>query len=241
MEVHHIAPGITLYGKYGEIKTGMWLLRHGSECMILEMPEVTEEDAAEPWEQIGTLVEEEDLYLKFITATHAHEEHFNTFPDFYERFPYTPILVHKTFLSDFGDLEVEEIYSATDLEEGELPMKTPSVEIEGVPIFCFDEPVFETHLDGEPLYLIHAPKHSWSDVLVVFRGTIITPGWWIGAGDPNYHGIPAQTVHESITRLQRFVVEKNYTIHSLFSVHANEFLWDINFWDLMEKTRPSNS
>ena len=52
MEVHHIAPGITLYGKYGEIKTGMWLLRHGSECLILEMPEVTEDDAAEPWEQV---------------------------------------------------------------------------------------------------------------------------------------------------------------------------------------------
>ncbi len=114
-----------------------------------------------------------------------------------------------------------------------------SISKRGIPIYCFDTKIFETDLAGEPLYLIQAPKHSWSDTMIVFRGSMITGDWWLGKGDPNPNKIPLDVVKGSIDTLEAFCQEKKYYIHTLFSVHVNEIRRNIDFVKLMEETRPS--
>ncbi|MHA1733496.1 MAG: hypothetical protein ACTSU5_16225 [Promethearchaeota archaeon] len=239
VKFEEVSPGLKLVGRFGWSQTGTWLLEHGDECAVLEMPDVDEGDPLqEPWNAIGEYVEERDLYLKFVTATHDHEDHFNTFFEYHDRFPEAPVLVNASFFDSFADVEVGPVYGPRDLETGVLVTMEPSAEVEGVPVYCFEGPVFETHLDGEPLYLVSAPKHSLSDTLVVFRGCLVTASWWLGPGDPNYHNVPAQLVNESIDRLLAFCRDRNYEIHSVFSVHANEFRRGVDFAALMEQSRP---
>jgi len=234
-----VAPGIQLVGRFGRVKAGIWFLRHRAECAIIEMPDIADaDDIQTPWDTLHDYIFEQDLYLKFITATHEHADHFYSFSDFHGTFPEAPILVHRDFFLDPNDVEVQNTYDPADLEEGSLALEEPSVEVEDIPLFCFDGELFETNLGGEPLYLVHAPKHCLSDTLVVFRGCMITADWWLGAGDPNYNHVPVGQIHHSINTILRLCKEKNYIIHSVFSTHANEFRHNINIEELLEQTRP---
>jgi hypothetical protein len=234
-----IAPGIQLLGRFGKVKAGIWFLRNGSECVILEMPDIEEvDDNQTPWDSLHEYILDNDLYLKFMTATHEQADHFYSFTDFHGAFPEVPILVHRNFFLDPKDAEVECTYGPADLEEGTLALQSPSVELEDIPLFCFEGEVFETNLAGEPLFLVHAPKYSESDTLVVFRGCLITADWWLGPGDPNYNHLPIGQINNSINALLRLTQEKNYVIHSVFSAHANEFRRNIDFRALMEQSRP---
>ncbi|HMF32693.1 MAG TPA: hypothetical protein VKK79_14815 [Candidatus Lokiarchaeia archaeon] len=228
-----ISPGITLVGKFGKWQTGIWILSHNEECAIIEMPDVLDSDLiTNPWDQIRTHINDEKLRLKFITATHDSPDHFSTYRQFHKRFPYAPIVVTRHF-SQRGD--IKNFIIPQDLQDG-LP--EPSITSKDVPIYCFDGELFEAALGGEPVYLLHAPKYSKADTLVIFRGCLITADWWLGPGDPNPNNTPNSVVNESIDRLEDFCQEKNYKIHSIFSAHANEFRRDVNFNELMESTRP---
>ncbi|OLS15376.1 MAG: hypothetical protein RBG13Loki_1007 [Promethearchaeota archaeon CR_4] len=234
-----IAPGIQLVGRFGRVKAGIWFLRHGTECAIVEMPDIVDEDDIQtPWDTLHEYILRKNMYLKFITATHEHVDHFYSVSDFHGTFPEVPILVHRDFFLDPNDVEVQTTYKPADLEEGTLSLEDPSVEVEDIPLYCFDGEVFETHLSGEPLYLVHAPKHSLSDTLVVFRGCMITADWWLGSGDPNYNQVPVGQIHNSINTILRLCKGKNYVIHAIFSTHANEFRRNVNLEELMEQTRP---
>ncbi len=234
-----IAPGIQLLGRFGKVKAGIWFLRHEKECIIVEMPDITATDEIQtPWDTFHEYILENDLYLKFLTATHEQPDHFYSFSDFHGAFPDVPILVHRDFFLDPEDVEVQRTYNPADLEEGTLAIKPPSLELEGINVYCFDGETFETNLAGEPLYLVHAPKYSLSDTLVVFRGCLITADWWLGPGDPNYNHLPVGQVNNSINALLRLCQEKNYVIHSVFSAHANEFRRNVDFRALMEQSRP---
>ncbi len=234
MTFDFIAPGIQLVGRFGRLKTGIWLLKYKSECMLLEMPDQSDKDPfRNPWDRIAKYIEQENLHLKFMTATHSHTDHFDTYPNFHNRFPKVPIVVNRLFFHKYNLIS---FIKPEDLDI--IGNINASIEIEGVPIYCFNEKCFETNLEGEQLFLIRAPKHSWSDTMVIFRGCIISGDWWIGPGDPNRNMIPLKTINESIDFLEAFIHKKNYHIHSLFSVHANEFRYGIDFIELMEQTRP---
>ena len=102
MTFDFIAPGIQLIGRFGRLKTGIWLLRHKSECMLLEMPDLIKVDPfPNPWNRIADFMDQENLHLKFISATHSHYDHFNSYPYFHEKFPKVPIIVNKFFFSKF--------------------------------------------------------------------------------------------------------------------------------------------
>jgi len=201
--------------------------------MILEMPDSSDNDPFQSWEKIGEYIKSEKLRLKFMTATHNHSDHFSTHPQFHKRFPDIPIVVNPYF---FRKRSLIEFISAEDLESGYN--QEPSTIHKGVPICCFKGELFETHLGGEPLYLIQAPKHSWSDTLIVFRGTMITGDWWLGPGDPNPSQIPVEVINRSIDRVENFCRERRYQINTMMSVHANEFRSNFKFFKLMEETRP---
>lgn len=237
--LREIAPGIHLLGTFGLGQTGIWLLRHEDECAILEMPPTTDDDPdAAPWETLDDVMDEEGLYLKFITATHQHPDHFDAFAEFYYQFDESPVLVHASFFEDELDVSDSRMFAPADLDEGTLAMRPPTLEWADVPVYCYENDVFETHLAGEPLFLIHAPKHSLTDVLVVFRGCVITGDWWLGPGDPNWNAVPAGVVQASIDRVIQFTRDHEYVIHSAFSAHANEFRRGIDVVALFEASRP---
>ncbi|HMF30860.1 MAG TPA: hypothetical protein VKK79_05580 [Candidatus Lokiarchaeia archaeon] len=234
-----ISPGIQLLGRFGRYQTGIWFLRHQDECAIVEMPDITAADSIQtPWEELAEYILDHNLYLKFLTATQDLVDHFYSFSDFHGCFLDVPILVHRDFFLDPEDVEVQRTYMPGDLEEGMLALEDSSVELEGISIYCFEGDVFGTNLAGEPLYLVHAPKHSWSDTLVIFRGCVITADWWLGPGDPNYNQIPKDRVNQSIDNILRVCQERNYAVNSVFSAHANEFRRNVNFRELMDQTRP---
>lgn len=237
MVFDYIAPGIQLLGRFGRLETGIWLFRYNSECMILEMPDTSKNDPFKnPWERIANYIQSENLQLKFLTATHVHTDHFDTFPKFHEQFPNVPIIVNRFF---FINSPISDFITAKDLNNLKVLIDIkPSIIFKKTPIYCFKDKKFETHLDGELLYLIHAPKHSRSDTMIIFRGSMISGDWWLGPGDPNANQIPIRTINESISYLIDFTRKKEYRIHSIFSVHANEFRRNINFEALMEETRP---
>ncbi len=232
MPFNDIAPGIQLASMFGG--TGIWFLRFGVECAIVEMPGTAKrEHASRPWNLIGEYIEREHLQLKFSCATHDHWDHFSIYPQFHDRFPDAPIIVHQSF---FPGEALTQFFTPENIAKRSLGKA--SLMRGGTPIYCFQGKSFETNLFGEPLYLIHAPKHCPTDMMVIFRGSMITGDWWIGPGDPNPNNVPFQTIHTSIDFLENFCRQKNYLIHNLFSVHANEFRRDINFEELMESTRP---
>jgi len=235
MVFENVNPGIQLVEQFGQLNTGIWLLSHHNEGVILEMPDYSEEERFDPWQKLDEYIMEHNIYIKFSTATHNHTDHFSTFPQFHEEFSEIPIVVNSNFFRNFA---ISKFISAEDLES-DVEVE-PSIFVKNVPVYCFKEQVFQTHLSGEPLYLIKAPKHSWSDTIVIFRGTMITSDWWIGKGDPNKNNIPESVINDSISLLQEFTRQMNYKIHSLISVHANEFRRNIDFINLMEETRPGS-
>ena len=101
----------------------------------------------------------------------------------------------------------------------------------------FSDDVYETNIEGEPLYLIHAPKHSSSDVMIVFRGTMITGDWWLGWGDPNWNKVPPVTSIKSIDRILDFLKNHKYVVTRLFSAHANDFRYGVNAESVLLETR----
>lgn len=227
-----MAPGIFLVERFGYLKTGIWLFRNGYECMILEMPDLNKEDPFTSWDQIAHYIQEQGLILKFMTATHNHSDHFSTIPQFYTHFPKSPIVVNSYF---FKRANLQNFITPSQLESKNFPQA--SIINNGVIIFCFQEEIFCTNLDAEPLYLIRAPKHSWSDTLIVFRGTMISGDWWLGPGDPNNNKIPETVINESINRVIDFINNTGHIIKNVFSVHANEFRRNINIIELLEESK----
>ncbi|MFX0099700.1 MAG: hypothetical protein ACFFCS_08965 [Candidatus Hodarchaeota archaeon] len=235
-----IAPGLILVGQFGWLDTGVWLFHHESECFILEMPDYDAEDGKpRAWDLVRQYIEENNLHPKFISATHNHLDHFYCYPEFHDLFPSVPIIVHPSF---FPREHVGKCVQPCFLEGGgTLGNAKPSVIVKNVPFYCYDGNLFETHLASEPLFVLHVPKHSRSDQMFVFRGSIISGDWWIGERDPNPNRVPVSIIQDSISFLQDFCKERNYVINNLFSVHANEFRRSINFHELMEETRKLKS
>ncbi len=228
-----ISPGIELFGKFGALETGIWLLHHNSEAVLLEMPLIEKNEKQFPFQQFKDFLTRNNINLMFITATHNHQDHFGALDLFHSKFPDTPILVSQSF---FIKKNITQFASLEDLKK--IKNIEPSIIVDDVPIFCFKEHIFELKIGGgEPMYLVSTPKHSLSDVMIIFRGCMISGDWWLGKGDPNTNRVPRSTIQNSISRLEQLSRNKNYLIHSIFSVHANEFRRNVDFFKLLEETR----
>jgi glyoxylase-like metal-dependent hydrolase (beta-lactamase superfamily II) len=122
MMFQEIAPGIQLIGRFGIVETGIWILYHGKEAILLEMPGLLVRKGRIPFKEIRTFLTENGLRLKFLTATHNHVDHFASVRFFHDNLPESPILVHKSF---FHDKPVSVIYNEDQINQGRL--ETPSI------------------------------------------------------------------------------------------------------------------
>jgi glyoxylase-like metal-dependent hydrolase (beta-lactamase superfamily II) len=205
--------GVYLLGQFNRLRAGCWLLRHGDEAAILEMPPHDRNEPS-PEAKAAAAVIALKVSVKYLICTHAHMDHYcdATLAAFRRLWPGAAVHLQRGF--------------------------EPNVaEPEG--IHWFDR-LMKLNLGGEPLFLIHAPKHSTTDTMVIFRGAICTGDWelrTIQSVHDGRSGITTAEKLESIQRLIGFVSAHNYHIHQVFSVHANDRRTGVNFVDLMEDTR----
>ncbi|NMC06082.1 MAG: MBL fold metallo-hydrolase [Candidatus Lokiarchaeota archaeon] len=208
-----VAPGIIVAMAEDQL-CGTWILHNGKSCAIVETPPKEIDGETIPAELVARCIEERGLKPVLLTITHGHWDHCDGISTYWD------------VLTDFPDMKLVCHESTFDV----MPKLKNFFE-------SFSEEIYETSIDGEPLYLIHAPKHSISDVMVVFRGTMITGDWWLGWGDPNWNKVPPAVSITSIDRILEFMKSHKYVITRLFSSHANDFRYGVNAEATMLETR----
>ncbi|VTR97188.1 MBL fold metallo-hydrolase [Tuwongella immobilis] len=206
--------GVHLLGRYNPLRTGCWLLEHQGEAAILEMPPT-------PWWRPSpavaaqAAVERMGLRVKYLLCTHSHMDHYSrrTLSEMRRAFPAATVCLHESFQASQQTAPAD---SQWITDESEL------------------------NLSGEPLLLVHAPKHSTSDTMVIFRGAICTGDWelnTIRSVHDSWTPVPRSIKLKSIDRMIDFVQRRNYHIHRVYSVHANDRREQVDFVGLMHDTR----
>jgi hypothetical protein len=84
----------------------------------------------------------------------------------------------------------------------------------------------------EPLWLIKAPKHSWTDVVTVFRGVAMIGDIELGMLESVNPVVYCKTKMESMEWLRGFQDRAGYQVHSVVSAHLNDVRRSINWRDL---------
>ncbi len=207
--------GVYLLGQYDWFKTGCWLLVSGSEGAIVEMPPYSPEYQESPAKKAYHVCKKQKIRVKYILCTHNHLDHFNrsTALEMQQAFPEAEIHLQRGF----------EPYT------------------HGLNNLYFFDHESTLYVNGEPIHLIHAPKHSWTDSMIIFKGVAITGDWELNTlkschDDKPRYRVPTEAKIAAIKRMRRFQSEKNYHIHKVFSVHANDRRENVDFDWLMDDT-----
>jgi hydroxyacylglutathione hydrolase len=90
------------------------------------------------------------------------------------------------------------------------------------------------HVGGEPLWLIKAPKHSWTDVVTVFRGVAMIGEIELGTLASAHREVFCQTKMKSMEWLRGFQDRTGHHIHSVVNAHLNDVRLSVNWPDLFE-------
>jgi hydroxyacylglutathione hydrolase len=207
--------GVFLVGRFNPLKTGCWLLVHNDQAAVLEMPPSGWGEPTPADAVKAALAAWPGVRVTHLLCTHAHYDHFAapTFHALRAAFPDAEPCLHVGFRRHLGNGY-------------------------GVRYFTTD---LHLTIGGEPLFLVHAPKHSLTDTMVVFRGAACTGDWELGmlrsVHDWAGWGVPTEKKLASIDRMERWPIENNYHIHRVYSVHANDRREGVDFPALMASTR----
>ncbi|MBN2152234.1 MAG: MBL fold metallo-hydrolase [Candidatus Lokiarchaeota archaeon] len=212
--VRDVAPGIVVVNEEDQI-CATWILHQGRSCFVVEMPPKAVDGYTIPAELVLRCIEERGLTPVGLVFSHAHWDHIDGVATYWDA------------LTDFPEMKLICHESAIEI--------APKLKTFFDTVFSDD--AYETNIEGEPLYLIHAPKHSASDLMIVFRGTMLTGDWWLGWGDPNPGKVPPATSIKSVDRILGFLRNHRYVVTRLFSVHANDFRYDVNAEAILLETR----
>ena len=207
--------GVNLLGVYGESRTGCWILYNDGRAAILELPPYNPGQWS-PTIAAQIAAEQRNLTIEYLLCSHAHTDHIaeETLKEFNRAFPGAQVWLQNEF-------------------QEHMPAAKH--------VHYFDD-FLKLSLGGEPLYLVHAPKHSWTDTIVIFKGVAITGDWELNTIRSVHDGnhdmrVPLEVKLESIEKMKRFPVEQKYLVHKVFSVHANDRRDEVDFEELMEDTK----
>lgn len=224
-----VTPGITILKRYGKYGNACWILEAGGEAAIVEMPMVSP-DEHPPWLRAESYCRRRNLHVKHALLSHGHVDHCKTLPQFRRQFPDTNFVAHRSIVEDRHFLNIMARNPALPFEDW----------VSGrFRIFdtLFDGPLWSGTLGGEPLHIIHAPKHSYTDVLIVFRGAMITGDWFLGdLRDCNAIVRPNHKI-EAIQRATNVVAELGYHVHMMFSGHGDCLFYDVDFYAMMQRSQ----
>ena len=218
----HLAPGILKLGPYGRHNNCVWLFINGEEAAVIEMPNYRAKKEAKPWLDAQELLEKVGAEAKYLLMSHAHIDHCQRLVEFRKAFPEASCVGHIS--QAFAPLVGRLAWAAK---------KDPLDIFDEV----FEEEVRVLWLGSEPLILIYAPKHSQSDVLMLYRGSALTGDWFLGdLKDCNSLVYPADKI-VSIKRVQAWLRKNDYEVTRAFSAHGDCLMTDIDFQDLLEKSK----
>lgn len=207
--------GVYLLGRVAWVETGCWLLVNGGEAAVLELPPSVG-GGPDPVRLAVKGAADLGVEVRYLLCTHSHLDHFSrpTLRRMRAAFPAAEPVLQTGFAGVVGDAV-------------------------GVRFFNTDVTL---DLAGEPLHLIHAPKHSTTDTMVVFRGAACTGDWELGTvrtvhdWNPIWR-VPVETRVRSCERLMAFPAWANYDIHRVYSVHGTDRRENVDFPALMAATR----
>lgn len=206
--------GVHLLGQFNAPRTGCWLLTNGGEAAVLQLPPAAPNERA-PAEAAAEAAAALNVSVKYLLCTTAHLAHCNraTFAKLRAAFPEAVPCLHSSFRQALGDVPGGRTFD--DAEKLELA--------------------------GEALFLVHAPKFSQSDTVVVFRGSACVGGWELGslrsAHDGGIWGVPKETKLRSLARVERFCQEESYNVHRVFSADARERREGVDLLALLAEMR----
>ncbi|AWM39486.1 hypothetical protein GobsT_21830 [Gemmata obscuriglobus] len=206
--------GVYLVGRYTWLQTGVWLLAHNGEAAVLEQPPTNMTGTGfgpDPAADVERAAAQLGVRVRFLLCTHTHTDHFSTrtFDSLRQRFPTAEPVFQRGFHKLTGD--------------------SPGVRY-------FDHEC-ELSVGGEPLHLVHAPKHSWTDTVVLFRGAACTGDWELNTLRTVNESVPVPARLQSCERLIGFVRQTGYRVHRVYSVHANDRRECVDFPALIADTR----
>jgi glyoxylase-like metal-dependent hydrolase (beta-lactamase superfamily II) len=208
-----ICDGVRLVGRYGNAACGTWLLENNGEVAIVETPGKCLQGRS-PWDDSLSYVNHLGLNPKWIFITHPHTDHITGYHHYRQNFPTAKSLVHRTF-KQIRFISLQEYTWEQNNED------------------TFNSDYTIVDLGGEPLFLIHAPKHSEQDTLIIFRGVVITGDWVIGPYDEER--IDQAEVIYNLKRVRSILKNHNYKVHTLLSAHANEARGNIDFDEILDE------
>ena len=206
--------GICLLGRYRPEgypydADGCWLLHRADEAAVVDLPPYAV-GGETPQDRALEVCRDKGLSLRYLLCTHAKDDHFSreTFRGFRSTFPDAETRLHRSFARLVRDDRA---------------------------VYFGDEEHLTLHLAGEPLHLLHAPKHSPSDTFVIFRGVAITGDWELetlrSMNDFSGDRVPLSLRRKSIDRLLRFGQE--YSVHTVLSSRGNDIRRNADFGRLM--------
>ncbi len=194
-------------GIYGPFECACWLLEHDGEALVLEMPLPWEDEEA-PWETVARFAAERGLNITAATVTHAHIDHAYGLPYFRLLLPEARFVALRATALTYG---------------------------EGLFDLVFEEGPLELSVGGEPLILLDAPKHSWEDVLVFFRGWMCSGDWSLGPYPDCNSIVPTAVKIETMEKVLEFVRRRPYHVHTISSAHGNELRRNVDLPALLDE------
>jgi hydroxyacylglutathione hydrolase len=207
--------GVWLLGRYDFFETGCWLLHHGGKAALLEAPPYNPAMQWSPAHEAQRIAAELGVTVEYLLCTHAHHDHFHrkTHSELAQAFPTAQTVLHEEFRSWLP--HVSNIQYFTD--------------------------AITLSLGGEPLHIVHAPKHSMSDSMVVFRGSVCTGDWELNTlksahDDKPRYSVPNPIKLKSVMKMTTFERDYHYRVKTVYSAHANDFRENIDFTWLMADT-----
>lgn len=216
------APGILKSKPFGPYRNSVWIFFHRGEAALIEMPPYRPGKDSAPWRSAKRELKKRALRLKYGLFSHAHMDHCRTLPEFREAFPQADFVAHQSQL--FSPL-VRRLVASTGMSQAEFFQEV------------YDGDIKMLDLAGEPLILLHCPKHSDSDQFVIFRGTAMTGDWFLGdLKDCNALVHPEEKIR-SVDRVQRWLERLDYRVTRAFSGHGDCLYKNVDFSLLMEKSK----
>lgn len=227
--MRHVAEGITILNRYGGFSTACWLLHHGGEAAVIEMPPFNRCRENAPYNDAKEVTERHGIHVKYAFLSHAHWDHTRTLPYFRKRFPLTAFVTHASF---YADRYFRSLIHSIPWRRG-----AHSRNVQTHFDLVFNDVIWRGFIGGEPVYLIYAPKHSYTDILIVFKGAMITGDWYIGDLVDCNNLVRLSDKIASINTVMHLVGSLGYGVHMLFAAHGNNLLYDVDFFSVMEQCK----
>ena len=218
--------------RYGPYKNACWILHAGGEAAVVEMPLCSSREVP-PYQRAESFTRRRNLHLKYAFLSHGHIDHCQTLPLFRRWFPHTRFVTHCSMMEDNHFLNLMRRHhqiAPSDLVSGRYRLFDE----------VFRDGLWTGSIGGEPVHLIWAPKHSYTDHLIIFRGTMITGDWYLGdLRDCNAIVNPNHKV-QAIDQAVSIVRNLRYRVSRMFSAHGDCLMHDVDFERVMHQSKQAH-